>query len=119
MQILARILAWIKKYYKTVILPPVGVICATLVFLGVIGTFTEAPDIPSITYGDPLSANAKAFLSSVSYQYQPEGETVWYEGLPETIGNYTARAVSKTGYGKPRYSETAAFAISPAMANRA
>jgi len=114
MRTLAKIVAWIRRYYKTVILPPVIAICAVLAFLSAIGIFTERPEPPSLVYGEMMDLSADAFLSDVSYEFRTTDGTVWHEGVPDTAGTYVLRAISRNGFGKPYYSDEATVVISPA-----
>lgn len=110
MLILRRILLWIKKYYKVITIPLVCVTAATLTFLAFVGTFTGALSCEGCVYGERPSAYAEAFLSDVRYEYCTE-DGVWRNGLPTEAGEYQVRAVSTTGFGKPRYSDSAPLSI--------
>ena len=107
-----RFLAWLRRHRIGLALTGVAVLALLLGFLGVIGTFTEPVRCENFVYGDVPFCSAKAFLSQVRYQYAPaEGEAVWSDSAPTAPGAYRVRAVSKNGFGMPRYSEATTVSV--------
>lgn len=80
-----------------------GLICGLLAVMGTfIGTFT----CQDFTYGDVPPGNARAFLSDIHYEFAPaDNDGVWTANTPTELGPFRIRAVSKNGFGAPRYSE--------------
>ncbi len=110
----SRILGWIKKYYKVAILPPVIAIALSIVFLCSIGTVMGDIACPDCSYGMTPEFEAKAFLANAYYEYSPaDGNETWSTELPQRAGEYKIRVVSKNGFGKIRYSESAFFNVLP------
>ena len=113
MELLAGIWKWIKKYYKTIILPPVCAIIALLAFLALIGTVIGPIECSDSVCGQPPEVDAYVFLSQPKFEYcGADGE--WSETPPSEVGEYSMRIVSKNGYGKLKYSQETAFVAIPA-----
>ena len=112
---LSKLLNWIKKYYKVAILPPVTVIVLVFAFLLTVGAFVGELECSDCAYGTVPEFKVGAFLSSVYYEYSSaDGEELWSREIPQRAGEYKIRAVSKNGFGKPKYSKAAAFTVLPA-----
>lgn len=113
MQLLARVLQFIKKHYLKVVIPLGTVIAVTLILLSITGIFIENVLCDDLVYGEQPKCSAKAIFSDVEYEFVREGETLWTKEAPITAGTYRVRAVSHTGFGGVRYSEEAQFVILP------
>lgn len=114
MLVLSKIWNWIKTYYKVAILPPVALVSALLIFLGVMGTITDPLAVQDCVYGEMPAVFAEAFLSNVSFEYAEQEDGEWSSTLPGRAGQLFVRTVSKNGYGKLRYGEAVAFTVRPA-----
>ena len=113
-QRLAKTLRWAKGHWLLLTLAALLTIAAVIGFLLTVGTFTGTLDCKTLVYGENPQCSMDAFLSQVSYQYAPaEGEPVWSDTFPTLPGQYRIRAVSKNGFGQPRYSDFVTFTLLP------
>lgn len=105
-QAVGRLLDGIKRHRIALAVTAATVIVLVLGFLFMIGTFIGTAKCEDFVYGNEPQCAAKAFLSDTSYQFAPvDGEAVWSDTTPILPGQYRIRAVSKNGFGMPKYSE--------------
>lgn len=112
---LARVLWWLVKHYLKIAIPT-AVAAAALTFVGTVpGIVTEPVSCPDLVYGTAPTCSAQALMSDIVYEYAAmEEDAVWSTQAPDVAGMYRVRAVTKNGFGKPRYSEEMVFTIAPA-----
>ena len=109
----ADILRRVVKLLPVIIAALAVVIATTATLLatkGIVGK-PECPE--SITYGESFPCTAKAFLSSVSYEYAEAGSDEWSAEMPRMPGEYKVRGVGKASFGKYKYSDEMPFRILP------
>ena len=107
---LARVLSVVLRYTVVFVIALIVICLAVAGLLRMKGTILrmECPDI--VAYGEDLSPDAAAFLSSVHYQYRTDdGE--WNERVPVLPGEYRVRAVARRSFGGLEYSKELTFTI--------
>lgn len=105
-QAVGRLLDAIKRHRIALIATVATVIVLIFGFLFIIGTFIGVAKCENFVYGNDPQCAAKAFLSDARYQFAPAvGEAVWSDTTPVLPGQYRIRAVSRNGFGMPKYSE--------------
>jgi len=105
---IARVLAWLVRFLPLI----VAVSVTAAVLLAAKGTVFGWKCDTQITYGEPLTCEAGAFLSGVRYEHR-EADGEWREGKPLLPGTYRVRAVGTAAFGGFRYSKEAALEILP------
>lgn len=111
---LGRILDTLRRHRIAVAAGALLVILAIFGFLLTMGTFTGDLRCEDLIYGDTPQCSLKAFLSDVRYQYAAaDGEAFWSDDAPTLPGRYRIRAVSKNGFGQPKYSDAMTLTLLP------
>ena len=65
------------------------------------------------TYGETLEYDASAAMTSVRFEYVPQGGDEWTDGLPVQAGSYTVRSYARNIFGGKRYGEEHTINIYP------
>lgn len=91
------------------------IIATTTTLLGVKGKVGEtALDKTTYTYGETINVTSSALMAKYSVEYSLKSKDEWTTSQPTRPGEYKARAVSKSGFGKTKYGKEQYFAIVPA-----
>lgn len=112
MRKLARRLQWLRRHLVLVLLALCALIAAFCCFLGQIGTFTAPLRCSDCVYGEKQIVSCRAFLAKPEYEYAT-AEGAWAGEFPSTPGTYRIRAVTRDGFGRPRYTPEQTFVLSP------
>lgn len=112
MRKLARRLQWLRRHLVLVLLALCALIAAFCCFLGQIGTFTAPLRCSDCVYGEKQIVSCRAFLAKPGYEYAT-AEGAWAGEFPSTPGTYRIRAVTRDGFGRPRYTPEQTFVLSP------
>ncbi len=95
----------------------VPVLCVIIIGMSALLVAKGNVGIPSmpeqLTYGDSLSPDANAFLSSVRYEYRAVGSAEWTQNAPVITGSYEVRAAANGAFGRTKYSDAVSFTILP------
>jgi len=116
-----RLSVYLSKIVK--LLPLIIAVFAAIVVISVTLTATKGLMMGKFTceseavYGNMPDPKAKAFISKISYEYRSADGGEWTEEMPRVPGEYKIRAVSKTAFGKNRYSEEKSFTLLPKKIN--
>ena len=91
------------------------IIATTTTLLGVKGKVGEtALDKTTYTYGETINVTSSALMAKYSVEYSVKSKDEWTTSQPTRPGEYKARAVSKSGFGKTKYGKEQYFTIVPA-----
>lgn len=113
-----QILGWVRRHWVMLALAGLLIAVAVVGFLLAVGSFTGSISCEDLIYGETPRCSVEVFLSDVRYQYAAaEGEAVWSDELPTLPGTYRIRAVSKNGFGQPKYSDSITFTLLPRELN--
>ena len=94
-----------------VVLLVTGAISALLITKGTLITVEACAS--EVRYGDQLSYEVKAFISTVEYEYKKVGDGNWQTEMPREVGAFEVRAVGKRSFGGKFYGEVCPFTIYP------
>jgi len=110
----ASVLRYIFKHIVKISIATAIVMAATITVLATKGIIISEGACPeTIVYGEKISYKAKAFLSSVQYEFCAYGTEDWSEEEPIMPGKYNVRTVSNASFGGKRYGEAETFTILP------
>ena len=107
-------LDWIRRHRVLLIVIAALIVLVVVCFLLTIGSFIGQLRGDTLIYGEKPEGAIRAFLSDIQYQFAPaEGEPIWSDTFPTAPGEHRMRAVSKNGFGQPRYSDCVTVTILP------
>ncbi len=118
MESIRRFLGVLYRFRALIISVIVLLIAATVALMATSGiVYGEVAPPPVITYGEPFSYEASAFLNGVSYEFCEQGREneaeAWTREVPKYAGHYSMRAVSYRTFGSPSYGTVFSFEIRP------
>ena len=83
----ARFLKFVLKHLTKIIISASVVLATTVALVATKGIIVSAESFPTeIQYGDDIECSASAFLSTVYYEYSPDGEDDWSTDVPKLPG---------------------------------
>lgn len=109
MKALGRILDRLRRHPVATTVTVLVLVLGIVAFLLSMGSFSGEAHCDDFVYGDAPQCQLTAFLSKIRYQY--ETGVGWSDQLPTAPGTYRIRAVSRNGFGIPRYSEAMTFTL--------
>lgn len=116
---ISKIADFWKKVFKHIvpISISIGVVLAALIAFmatkGIVFDDKNQSGKIELVYGKPISMNASALFSDVSYEYSSNNGSTWSEKAPVLPGNYQVRAVAKGFFGQVRHGKVYSLVIAP------
>lgn len=112
-QKIANIRGKLRRFRRLFIALFIIIAVTTVTLLATKGIMVKGLDDNfTITYGEDTDYNAKAFLSSIEYEYREKGSDKWTNEKPFIPGEYELRVVSHRSFGINSYSKISTFTIS-------
>ena len=109
-----RVLNVIKRFRYLILAVTLTITSVVMGLLAGHGTVYKEKILPqTIEYGETFTPSAKAFMSSVVFEYSEKDGEEWVEDFPVMPGEYQVRAVSKATFGGQRYGDVHTFSIVP------
>ncbi|MBE6684069.1 MAG: transglutaminase domain-containing protein [Ruminococcaceae bacterium] len=110
----ASFMRCIFKHIVKISIAVAMIVVATITVLATKGIIISDGACPkTMVYGEKMSRNSKAFLSSVKYEYCAYGTSDWSTEEPVMPGKYNVRTVSNASFGAKRYGKVETFTIMP------
>ncbi len=107
-----KVLSEIHRFRIPILSALAVIVAVTATLLGTNGIiYAEGTCMSVVTYGEKVSYQATAFMSSVSYEYYDPATELWTEDFPLYPGKYRVRTVAEGSFGSLRYGKEQDFEI--------